>query len=106
MDAGLPAGNPGFHGMRVRRPPGEQMKTIASSICCGVTMVFIDTTESASADIAADEIPRALALLSNTRRMRSPSTIPGWIALTRIPLGPSSAASDFEKPTTAHFEAA
>src|SRR5437588_5751105 len=87
------------------RPRGEHMNTIWSAICCGVTVVRIETTESASFSISSYEMPRASALFSNTRRIRFPSTMPGWIALTRMPSGPNSAASDLVKPTTAHFAA-
>src|SRR3954466_8406449 len=38
--------------------------------------------------------------------MRGPATEPGQIALTRMPSPPSSIDNDFEKPITAHFDAA
>ena len=39
------------------------------------------------------------------RSTRSPSTMPGWMQLTRTPSGPASAARLWVKPTTAHFAA-
>ena len=50
--------------------------------------------------------PRAAASRRMTSRMRSPSTEPGQIALARTPEGPSSMASDFVRPMTAHLAAA
>src|SRR6187399_1740058 len=47
-------------------------------------------------------MPRASAFSRITRSTRGPSTIPGWMALTRIPSGPSSIDSVLVKPTMPH----
>src|SRR5215510_14766495 len=49
------------------------------------------------------ERPLAFASAAITRSMRSPSTGPGQMQLTRMPNGPSSSAIDFVRPTMAHF---
>src|SRR5258708_6796975 len=48
-------------------------------------------------------MPRAFALASMTRSMRAPSTIPGWMQLTRTWSGPASIARLLVKPTTPHL---
>ena len=47
----------------------------------------------------------ALAAASITRFWRSPMMAPGQIALTRIPSGPASAASDSVRPSTPRLQA-
>ncbi|MNL41403.1 hypothetical protein D3C87_1638090 [compost metagenome] len=56
-----------------------------------------------SSRIASTLMPVVLARAAITPLMRSPSTVPGRMALTRTPAGPSSTASDFMSPTTPHL---
>jgi hypothetical protein len=85
---------------------GKARKTIMSASCCGFTVSLIEACCNASLSCSSGVTPRSFAFASNTRRMRSPSTMPGRIAFTRMPNSPSSMESDFVKPTTPHFAAA
>jgi len=75
------------------------------AMSCAVTVVLRLVPASIFVRISSFETPRLLALASITRSMRSPSTMPGWMQLTRTLSGPASAARLCVKPTTAHLAA-
>ena len=77
-----------------------------SAISPGLTKRLSDTPFVYSARMASGVRPDASASAAMTRSMRSPSTDPGQMALTRMFQRPTSAASDLVKPITAHFAAA
>ena len=65
--------------------------------------IAVDATNSART--ASGVVPVAAAAAATTRSIRSPSTEPGQIALTRTPNGPSSLASVLVSPITPHLAA-
>ena len=70
-----------------------------------VTMVRSETAATRSAQHRVLAQAAVLRLGAMTRRMRSPSTSPGQMALTRMPCGPSSMASVLTKPMSPHLVA-
>ena len=88
------------------RPRGLARNTIMSASCSGRIISLMEACASAASRISAADLPAICALASNTRRMRSPSTTPGRMALTRMPKSPSSRDSVLVKPTTPHLAAA
>ena len=72
----------------------------------GLTVRRSDTLDSNWRLYSSKLTPSALALAEITRSMRSPSTMPGWIAFTRMFAGPSSIARLLVNPTTPHLAAA
>ena len=75
------------------------------AMSCAVTVVCMLTPSSSRRRTSSLSTPRPFAFASITRSMRSPSTTPGWMQLTRTFSGPASAARLCVKPTTAHFAA-
>ena len=88
------------------RAAGDERKSAMAATSSSVTMRRSEIFCRYCARIASTDTPAVAARAPITLFMRSPSTVPGRIALTRTPCGPSSIASDFMRPTMAHLVAA
>src|SRR5258708_7662900 len=86
-------------------PASVARNSAVFAMSCWVTVVCMLTPSSIFALTWSNESPRPCAFAAITRSMRSPSTTPGWMQLTRTLSGPASAARLSVKPTTANFAA-
>src|SRR6266404_289392 len=73
-------------------PASVARKSAMFAMSTGLTVRRSDTLDSNWRLKSSKLTPSAFALAEITRSMRSPSTTPGWIALTRMFAGPSSIA--------------